>query len=283
VVPDADPISNLNENAAIRGLLLGTSYELGDDYRGIWGLFGIFDYRSPQSSGSRRRRSGSAPSASGGSHARSRCRAPSSAASDSVPPAPSATRRSVTTTTGSFQRYCSACARSSTNGSWSTRRAARTSWPARARAAGSAPATSAARSSIASISGAPCASGGLTGSACSIWSRPATRACRAWGSSPAGRDRQPHLQLPGPHAVRRRRVAPRGDRQPLSRRAGHATPSSATREAARSVAAAVAAVDGSIRTRRMSGRNRGTAANITASSQKSSANARSWACVTVSR
>jgi len=48
VVPDADPISNLNENAAIRGLLLGTSYELGDDYRGIWGLFGIFDYRSPQ-------------------------------------------------------------------------------------------------------------------------------------------------------------------------------------------------------------------------------------------
>src|SRR5438067_1508125 len=48
VVPDANPISNLIENAAIRGMLLGTSYELGDDYRGIWGLFGIFDYLSPQ-------------------------------------------------------------------------------------------------------------------------------------------------------------------------------------------------------------------------------------------
>jgi Domain of unknown function (DUF3943) len=47
-VPNADPISNLIENAAVRGLLLGTNYELGDAYRGIWGLFGIFDYLSPQ-------------------------------------------------------------------------------------------------------------------------------------------------------------------------------------------------------------------------------------------
>jgi hypothetical protein len=47
-VPNADPISNLIENAAIRGLLLGTSYELGDAYRGLWGLFGSFDYLSPQ-------------------------------------------------------------------------------------------------------------------------------------------------------------------------------------------------------------------------------------------
>src|SRR5438132_1588322 len=47
-VPNADPISNLIENAAVRGLLLGTSYELGEDYRGLWGLFGSFDYLSPQ-------------------------------------------------------------------------------------------------------------------------------------------------------------------------------------------------------------------------------------------
>src|SRR5207245_3030912 len=25
-----------------------TKYELGDDFRGIWGLFGVFDYLSPQ-------------------------------------------------------------------------------------------------------------------------------------------------------------------------------------------------------------------------------------------
>ena len=47
-VPNADPISNLIENAAVRGLLLGTGYELGNDYRGLWGLFGSFDYLSPQ-------------------------------------------------------------------------------------------------------------------------------------------------------------------------------------------------------------------------------------------
>src|SRR5215470_4971368 len=48
IVPDADPISNLIENAAVRGMLVGTNYELGADYRGIVGLFGIFDYLSPQ-------------------------------------------------------------------------------------------------------------------------------------------------------------------------------------------------------------------------------------------
>ncbi len=47
-VPNADPISNIIESAAVRGLLLGTSYELGDDVRGLWGLFGIYDYLSPQ-------------------------------------------------------------------------------------------------------------------------------------------------------------------------------------------------------------------------------------------
>ncbi len=31
-----------------RGLLLGTDYELGDNYRGIWGLFGSYDYIDPQ-------------------------------------------------------------------------------------------------------------------------------------------------------------------------------------------------------------------------------------------
>ncbi len=47
-ITNADPISNLIENAAIRGLLLGTDYALGEDYRGLWGLFGIFEYLSPQ-------------------------------------------------------------------------------------------------------------------------------------------------------------------------------------------------------------------------------------------
>jgi hypothetical protein len=31
-----------------RGLLVGRSYALGDDYRGIWGLYGSYDYISPQ-------------------------------------------------------------------------------------------------------------------------------------------------------------------------------------------------------------------------------------------
>jgi hypothetical protein len=36
------------ENFMTRGLLLGKKYEAGDDYRGVWGLYGSFDYISPQ-------------------------------------------------------------------------------------------------------------------------------------------------------------------------------------------------------------------------------------------
>jgi hypothetical protein len=40
--------TNIFENIITRGLLLGTDYALGDDYRGIWGLYGTFDYIAPQ-------------------------------------------------------------------------------------------------------------------------------------------------------------------------------------------------------------------------------------------
>ncbi len=36
------------ENIMIRGLLLGKKYEAGDSYRGIWGIYGGYDYISPQ-------------------------------------------------------------------------------------------------------------------------------------------------------------------------------------------------------------------------------------------
>jgi hypothetical protein len=36
------------ENVMTRGLLLGTDYDLGDRYRGVWGLYGSYDYISPQ-------------------------------------------------------------------------------------------------------------------------------------------------------------------------------------------------------------------------------------------
>ena len=36
------------ENLPTRGLLLGRDYEGGDDYRGVWGLYGIYDYIAPQ-------------------------------------------------------------------------------------------------------------------------------------------------------------------------------------------------------------------------------------------
>lgn len=36
------------ENLSTRGLLYGTDYALGDDYRGIWGLYGHYDYIAPQ-------------------------------------------------------------------------------------------------------------------------------------------------------------------------------------------------------------------------------------------
>ena len=35
------------ENVMIRGLLLGKDYEAGNTYRGIWGLYGGYDYISP--------------------------------------------------------------------------------------------------------------------------------------------------------------------------------------------------------------------------------------------
>jgi hypothetical protein len=40
--------ANVFENIISRGLLYGTSYEAGDNYRGIWGLYGSYDYISPQ-------------------------------------------------------------------------------------------------------------------------------------------------------------------------------------------------------------------------------------------
>jgi hypothetical protein len=36
------------ENLMTKGLLAGRDYELGPDYRGIWGLYGIYDYIAPQ-------------------------------------------------------------------------------------------------------------------------------------------------------------------------------------------------------------------------------------------
>src|SRR4030095_17161723 len=36
------------ENLLTRGLLIGTDYEVGPDYRGVWGLYGIYDYIAPQ-------------------------------------------------------------------------------------------------------------------------------------------------------------------------------------------------------------------------------------------
>lgn len=47
-VPNADTAGNALENVAIRGLLIGQRYAWGDDYRGVWGLFGGYDYFSPQ-------------------------------------------------------------------------------------------------------------------------------------------------------------------------------------------------------------------------------------------
>lgn len=36
------------ENVMTRGLLYGTDYEAGKNYRGVWGLYGSYDYLSPQ-------------------------------------------------------------------------------------------------------------------------------------------------------------------------------------------------------------------------------------------
>jgi hypothetical protein len=47
-VPNARTAADAIENVTIRGLLLGTKYEAGDNYRGLWGLFGGYEYLSPQ-------------------------------------------------------------------------------------------------------------------------------------------------------------------------------------------------------------------------------------------
>jgi len=40
--------SNYVENILTRGLLFGKPYEKGDNYRGVWGLYGSYDYIAPQ-------------------------------------------------------------------------------------------------------------------------------------------------------------------------------------------------------------------------------------------
>ena len=47
-VPSARDVDDTIENVSIRGMLAGKRYSLGDDFRGIWGVFGNFDYFSPQ-------------------------------------------------------------------------------------------------------------------------------------------------------------------------------------------------------------------------------------------
>jgi hypothetical protein len=40
--------ANGGESLLTRGLLVGKDYEAGPDYRGVWGLYGIYDYIAPQ-------------------------------------------------------------------------------------------------------------------------------------------------------------------------------------------------------------------------------------------
>ncbi|HEY8118909.1 MAG TPA: DUF3943 domain-containing protein [Methylophilaceae bacterium] len=40
--------ANVFENVMTRGLLFGTDYAAGENYRGLWGLYGSYDYISPQ-------------------------------------------------------------------------------------------------------------------------------------------------------------------------------------------------------------------------------------------
>src|SRR6185503_4949817 len=40
--------ANFFESIFSRGLLVGTDYALGSSYRGVWGLYGSYDYVSPQ-------------------------------------------------------------------------------------------------------------------------------------------------------------------------------------------------------------------------------------------
>ncbi len=40
--------ANCVENVLTRGLLAGMSYEAGPNYRGVWGIYGSYDYIAPQ-------------------------------------------------------------------------------------------------------------------------------------------------------------------------------------------------------------------------------------------
>ncbi|MBX3667337.1 MAG: hypothetical protein KF778_02960 [Rhodocyclaceae bacterium] len=40
--------ANAFENVMTRGLLIGKDYAAGDSYRGVWGLYGSYDYFAPQ-------------------------------------------------------------------------------------------------------------------------------------------------------------------------------------------------------------------------------------------
>lgn len=40
--------SNIFENIMTRGLLLGSGYSAGEKYRGVWGLYGTYDYMAPE-------------------------------------------------------------------------------------------------------------------------------------------------------------------------------------------------------------------------------------------
>jgi hypothetical protein len=40
--------ANVFENIQTRGLLIGKAYDEGHDYRGVWGIYGSYDYISPQ-------------------------------------------------------------------------------------------------------------------------------------------------------------------------------------------------------------------------------------------
>src|SRR2546426_59873 len=47
-VPNASTAADAIENVTIRGLLAGDKYAVGDSVRGLWGLFGGYEYLSPQ-------------------------------------------------------------------------------------------------------------------------------------------------------------------------------------------------------------------------------------------
>ncbi|MBK7644396.1 MAG: DUF3943 domain-containing protein [Planctomycetes bacterium] len=44
----ASSTNSMPEDVMVRGLLAGTSYEWGNSYRGVWGLYGGYDYISPE-------------------------------------------------------------------------------------------------------------------------------------------------------------------------------------------------------------------------------------------